>query len=117
MNYNYLVFNTNAQIKMHKQGENRDQIFMFSLESSIAADSFVRVLDAFVEAIDLKSFGFAHVDCSVEGRPPYHPAVLLKLYIYGYRYGIRSAANWSGKRKPIWKQCGCYRAFGPGIRQ
>lgn len=64
---------------------------MFSLESSIAADSFVRVLDAFVEAIDLKSFGFAHVDCSVEGRPPYHPAVLLKLYIYGYRYGIRSA--------------------------
>jgi len=76
---------------MHKQGENRGQLFMFSLESSIAADSFVRVLDAFVEAIDLKSFGFAHVDCSVEGRPPYHPAVLLKLYIYGYRYGIRSA--------------------------
>ena len=59
MNYNYLVFNTNAQIKMHKQGENRDQMFMFSLESAIAADSFVRVLDAFVEAIDLKSFGFA----------------------------------------------------------
>jgi transposase len=76
---------------MHKQGENRGQLFMFSLESSIAADSFVRVLDAFVEAIDIKSFGFAHVDCSVEGRPPYHPAVLLKLYIYGYRYGIRSA--------------------------
>lgn len=63
---------------------------MFSLESAIAADSFVRVLDAFVEAIDLKSFGFAHVDCSVEGRPPYHPAVLLKLYLYGYRYGLRS---------------------------
>jgi hypothetical protein len=52
---------------MHKQGENRGQLFMFSLESSIAADSFVRVLDAFVEAIDLKSFGFAHVDCSLEG--------------------------------------------------
>jgi len=64
---------------------------MFSLESAIAADSFVRVLDAFVEAIDLKSFGFAHVECSEEGRPPYHPAVLLKLYLYGYRYGQRSA--------------------------
>jgi transposase len=76
---------------MHKQGENRGQFFMFSLESAIAADSFVRVLDAFVEAIDLKSFGFAHVECSEEGRPPYHPAVLLKLYLYGYRYGIRSA--------------------------
>jgi len=76
---------------MHKQGENRGQFFMFSLESAIAADSFVRVLDAFVEAIDLKSFGFAHVESSDEGRPPYHPAVLLKLYLYGYRYGIRSA--------------------------
>lgn len=63
---------------------------MFSLESAIAANSFVRVVDAFVEAIDLKSFGFAHVECLEEGRPPYHPAVLLKLYLYGYRYGIRT---------------------------
>jgi transposase len=74
----------------HKQGENRDQMFMFSLESAIAADSFVRVVDAFVEAIDLKSFGFAHVECQEEGRPPYHPAILLKLYLYGYHYGIRT---------------------------
>ena len=63
---------------------------MFSLESSIASDSFVRVVDAFVDAIDLQSFGFAHVDCQEEGRPPYHPSVLLKLYLYGYRYGIRT---------------------------
>ena len=75
----------------HKQGENRDQVFMFSLETAIAADSFVRVVDAFVEAIDLKSFGFAHVECPGEGRPPYHPAILMKLYLYGYRYGIRTS--------------------------
>ena len=74
----------------HKQGEDRDQMFMFSLESAIAADSFVRVVDTFVEAIDLKSFGFAHVECLEEGRPPYHPSVLLKLYLYGYHYGIRT---------------------------
>ncbi len=74
----------------HKQGENRNQMFMFSLESSIPADSFVRVVDAFVDAIDLQSFGFAHVQCKEEGRPPYHPSVLLKLYLYGYRYGIRT---------------------------
>ena len=43
----------------HKQGENRNQVFMFSLEGSIAANAMVRVLDAFVDAIDLKSFGFA----------------------------------------------------------
>jgi transposase len=74
----------------HIQGEDRDQMFMFSLESAIASDSFVRVVDAFVDAIDLKSFGFAHVECEEEGRPPYPPSALLKLYLYGYRYGIRT---------------------------
>jgi len=79
----------------HKQGENRNQMFMFSLESSISTNSFVRVLDAFVDAIDLKSFGFAHVECAEEGRPAYAPSVLLKLYLYGYRYGIRTSRKLS----------------------
>jgi len=63
---------------------------MFSLESAIPKESFVRVVEAFVDAIDLKSFGFAHVECKEEGRPPCHPAILLKLYLYGYHYGIRT---------------------------
>ncbi len=75
----------------HKQGTDRNQMMMFCLESSIAPDSFVRVVDAFVDVIDLKSFGFAHVECLEEGRPPYHPSLLLKLYLYGYRYGIRTS--------------------------
>ena len=74
----------------HKQGEERNQIQMFSLESSIAADSFVRVVDVFVDSIDLKSFGFAHAECHDEGCPPYPPSALMKLYLYGYRYGIRT---------------------------
>lgn len=74
----------------HKQGEDRNQMFMFSLESAIAVDSFVRVVDAFVDAIDLKSFGFAHVECKEEGCPPYPPSALMKLYLYGYRYGINT---------------------------
>jgi len=74
----------------HKQGTDRNQMFMFCLESAIASGAFVRVVNAFVDAIDLKSFGFSHVDCQEEGRPPYHPSVLLKLYLYGYRYGIRT---------------------------
>jgi transposase len=74
----------------HKQGSDRNQLTMFSLESAIAKDSFVRVVDAFVDSIALKSFGFAHVECKEEGRPPYHPAILLKLYLYGYHYGIRT---------------------------
>ena len=63
---------------------------MFSLESAIPADSFVRVVDAFVDTVDLKSFDFAHVECEEEGRPAYHPSILLKLYLYGYRHGIRT---------------------------
>jgi len=74
----------------HIQGENRNQMFAFCLESAITPDSFVRVVDAFVDAIDLNSFGFAHVECEEEGRPPYPPSALLKLYLYGYRYGIRT---------------------------
>jgi len=74
----------------HKQGSDRNQMFMFSLDSAISSDSFVRVVDAFVDTIDLKSFGFAHVECQEEGRPPYHPSVLLKLYLYGYHHGIRT---------------------------
>jgi len=75
----------------HIQGENRNQMFMISLESTISQNAFVRIIDAFVDAIDLKSFGFSHVDCNEEGRPAYHPSILLKLYIYGYKYGLRSS--------------------------
>jgi transposase len=75
----------------HVQGEERNQLQIFCLEQMVASDSFVRVIDFFVDSIDLASFGFKHVTFKEEGRPPYHPAVLLKLYFYGYRYGIRSS--------------------------
>ena len=75
----------------HIQGEDRNQMFMLSLESVIPPDAFVRVIDSFVDAIDLKSFGFKHVECKEEGRPPYPPSAILKLYIYGYQNGIRKS--------------------------
>ena len=75
----------------HISGEDRNQLVMFSLESSVAGDAFVRLIDAFVDATDLDSFGFAHVACKDEGRPSFHPSILLKLYLYGYRYGIRTS--------------------------
>lgn len=75
----------------HALGIERNQIQMFCPEQYIEQDSFVRVIDAFVDAIDLNGFGFRHVITGEEGRPPYHPSILLKLYIYGYRYGIRSS--------------------------
>lgn len=75
----------------HVKSEPRNQLQMLCLESMIGAESFVRAIDAFVDLIDLKSFGFKHVECKDEGRPAYHPSVLLKLYLYGYQYGIRTS--------------------------
>jgi len=75
----------------HIQGEARNQFQLVCLEQIVAPDSFVRAIDVFVDAIDLKSFGFSHTQLREEGRPPYNPAALLKLYIYGYKYGIRSS--------------------------
>jgi transposase len=75
----------------HVKSEPRNQMQLFCLEQCIAPDSFVRHIDFFVDSIDLKSFGFKHVTLKEEGRPPIHPALLLKLYIYGYRYGVRSS--------------------------
>jgi transposase len=71
--------------------DERSQLFMISLEGTVSQDSFVRVIDAFVDAIDFKSFGITHTECKEEGRPAYHPSVLMKLYLYGYQYGIRSS--------------------------
>ena len=75
----------------HVKSEPRNQMQMYCLDQLVAKDSFVRIIDFFVDTIDLQSFGFMHVTLKFEGRPPIHPAQLLKLLIYGYRYGVRSS--------------------------
>jgi transposase len=57
----------------------------------IDAENPVRAIDAFVEALDLAELGFAGVEPEATGRPSYHPAVLLKLYIYGYLNRVQSS--------------------------
>jgi len=64
------------------------------------------VVDAFVDAINLKSFGFAHVECKEEGHPPYHPALLVKLYLFAVITASVPQENPNGKHKPIWNACG-----------
>src|SRR5438445_10875288 len=68
------------------EGEERSQDVLFPerLEDYIAEDNPVRVVDAFVDELDLRALGFEGADPAATGRPSYHPAVLLKLYIYGY---------------------------------
>src|SRR3712207_4049211 len=73
-------------------GNDRSQAVLFprSLEEVIAEDNEVRLIDLFVESLDLGSFQF-HLKGSAEGRPAYHPKDLLKLYVYGYLNSIRSS--------------------------
>ena len=73
-------------------GTNRTQAVLFSqsLDAIIDADNEVRIIDLFVDSIDLVQFTF-HLKFASEGRPPYHPKDLLKLYVYGYLNSIRSS--------------------------
>lgn len=75
----------------HVKSEPRNQMQIYCLDQMVDNNSFVRIIDFFVDTINLKSFGFKHVTHKSEGRPPIHPAQLLKLLIYGYRYGVRSS--------------------------
>lgn len=75
------------------EGTDRGQSTLFPeyLEDWIDADNPVRVIDVFVEELDLGKLGFSGVEPEVTGRPSYHPSVLLKLYIYGYLNRVQSS--------------------------
>jgi transposase len=75
------------------EGTDRGQSTLFPayLEDWIGEDNPVRVIDVFVAALDLADLGFDGVAPEVTGRPSYHPAVLLKLYIYGYLNRVQSS--------------------------
>jgi hypothetical protein len=68
------------------EGQDRQQVTLLPecLDDFIAEDNPVRVVDAFVAELDLGELGFEGVRPADTGRPSYHPAVLLKIYIYGY---------------------------------
>ncbi len=74
----------------HIRGNNRNQIRMLSLEQMVEPEAMVRIIDAFIDILDLKQFGFNYFSLNKEGRPPYHPATLIKLYLYGYQNSIRT---------------------------
>ena len=74
-------------------GADRNQTTLFPacVDDWIGADNPVRVIDAFVERLDLLELGFDGVEPASTGRPSYHPSMLLKLYIYGYLNRVQSS--------------------------
>jgi transposase len=75
------------------EGTDRGQSTLFPecLGDWISEDNPVRVIDVFVDELDLAELGFNGVEPEVTGRPSYHPSVLLKLYIYGYLNRVQSS--------------------------
>jgi transposase len=71
----------------------RDQVALLPecLDDYVDADNTVRVVDVFVDELDLVGLGFERATPSLVGRPAYHPSTLLKLYIYGYLNRIQSS--------------------------
>jgi transposase len=80
-------------MKRFIQGEDRTQSTLLPelLDEYIAEANPVRVVDVYVDELDLGKLGFEGVDPAATGRPAYHPAVLLKIYIYGYLNRIQSS--------------------------
>jgi transposase len=120
-------------MKRFVEGEGRDQggLFPAHLDDFIGEDNPVRAVDVFVEMLDLRSLGFSTVDPRATGRPSYHPAVLLKLYVYGYLNAIPSSRRlereagrnvelmWlTGRLAPDHKTIADFRKdHGPAIQQ
>jgi transposase len=80
-------------MKRFVEGVDRGQTTLFPdcLEDWIAEDNPVRVIDVFVDELDLADLGFSGAAPEATGRPSYHPSVLLKLYIYGYLNRVQSS--------------------------
>ena len=80
-------------MKRFVQGQGRTQSALLPecLDDYVAEDNAVRVIDVFVDELDLGEMGFQGVDPLATGRPAYHPSVLLKIYLYGYLNRVQSS--------------------------
>jgi transposase len=119
-------------MKRFVEGEDRSQVSLLPecLDDYIEAENPVRVIEVFVDELDLGELGFAGVEPLATGRPSYHPAVLLKIYIYGYLNRIQSSRRlereaqrnvelmWlTGRLRPDFKTIANFRKDnGRGIR-
>jgi transposase len=114
------------------EGEDRRQATLLpdSLEDYVTDDNPVRVVDVFIDELDLAAMGFAGVEPEATGRPAYHPSTLLKIYIYGHLNRIQSSRRleretqrnielmWlTGRLMPDFKTIADFRRDnGPAIR-
>ena len=79
-------------MKRFIEGDSRAQVSLLPacLDDYVGEDNSVRVIEAFIDALDLGEMGFSGVIPQETGRPSYHPSVMLKIYVYGYLNRIHS---------------------------
>jgi transposase len=102
-----------------KAGVSREQSSFLPprVEDYVGADNPVRAIEAYVRALDLGKFGFRHADASGgAGQPPYDPADLLKLYLYGYLNQIRSSRRLEREAQRNLELIWLLRGLAPGYR-
>jgi transposase len=75
------------------EGKDRRQTLLLPecLDDYVTQDNPVRVIDAFIDERDLQALGFTRAQPAATGRPAYHPAILLKIYLYGYLHRVPSS--------------------------
>jgi transposase len=119
-------------MKRFVEGEDRRQAYLLpeSLDDYVSEDNPVRVVEVFIDELDLRALGFAGVQPAVTGRPAYHPSTMLKLYLYGYLNRLQSSRRlereagrnielmWlTGRLAPDFKTIANFRRDnGPAIR-
>ena len=91
-----LVFSLGVRgigMKRFVEGQNRSQLILLPdcLDDYVGEDNPVRIVDAFIDELDLAVLGFAGVVPEATGRPSYHPVTLLKIYLYGYLNRVQSS--------------------------
>jgi len=103
---------SSKELIMYINGINREQLYLFEnkLDDVISEDNPVRFIDAYVDKLDLLKLGFSNPGTDGgKGRPPYNPAMMLKIYIYGYLNRIRSSRKLESECRRntelIWLTC------------
>ena len=119
-------------MKRYIGGQERSQLILLPdcLDDYVGEDNPVRIVDAFIDELDLAELGFAGVIPEATGRPSYHPVTLLKIYLYGYLNRVQSSRRlerktqrnievmWlTGRLMPDFKTIADFRRDnGPAIR-
>ena len=80
-------------MKRFVEGDDRYQSTLFpeTLDDYVAEENQIRVIEAFIDELDLSHLGFQGVKPKATGRPAYHPSTLLKIYVYGYLNRVQSS--------------------------